>query len=372
MSLRSRAVIALALATAVTAGGFAAASAARSPRVRVYSDRSGETASNHAAFLGVNLQDLSSDLKESYDYDGSGVVVASVVPGSPAEKVGIEEGDIITRFNDQSVNGAEQLTSRVRALAPGALAGVTVWRDGKRVDLGRVELGNMSDQGNNETRTLRVRRRTRAPEAPRAPRAMRAPEAPDAPEAPESPEAPYGGHGQNMAPGLKVLGNLGRGRLGVETQDLDGDLGDYFGASDGKGVLVLRVLEDTPAAKAGLKAGDVILSVDGADVADGDALRAALRKQDAGDVELRVRRKGAERTIHAALEKAESMHGLMGKGNGNWMGWMDDGNGPMIHGLHGMNGMSDMKPEDQEQLRKDLDALRKDLQEMRREMKNSR
>ena len=82
MSLRSRAVIALALAAVFTAGGFAAASAARSPRVRVYSDRSGDTHSNNAGFLGVNLQDLSGDLKDSYDYDGSGVVKLNREPSA--------------------------------------------------------------------------------------------------------------------------------------------------------------------------------------------------------------------------------------------------------------------------------------------------
>jgi C-terminal processing protease CtpA/Prc len=180
----------------------------------------------------------------------------------------------------------------------------------------------------------------------------------------------------------------GRGRLGVETQDLDSDLGGYFSTPDGKGVLVLKVLDDTPAEKAGLKSGDVILSVDGAAVTDGDELRGALRKREAGPVELKVRRKGAVRTITATLEKPQTMHGFMGPGNPNWMGWMDDEHGPMLRGMDDgdhhvirihtdgdgsgdeirIDGMND---EDRAQLRKDLDELRKDLEDMRREMKSS-
>ena len=57
----------------------------------------------------------------------------------------------------------------------------------------------------------------------------------------------------------------GSGYLGVQIQRLDGQLADYFGAKDG-GVLVTEVIEGSPAEKAGMKAGDVILSVAGEEV----------------------------------------------------------------------------------------------------------
>jgi serine protease Do len=63
----------------------------------------------------------------------------------------------------------------------------------------------------------------------------------------------------------------GRGRLGVQVDSLGDQLAQYFGAANG-GALVTRVEPDSPAARAGLKAGDVITAVDGETVRDADDL----------------------------------------------------------------------------------------------------
>ena len=55
----------------------------------------------------------------------------------------------------------------------------------------------------------------------------------------------------------------GSPRLGIDAEDLNGDFGNFFGAPDGQGVLVRGVFSDSPASKAGLKAGDVIVAIDG-------------------------------------------------------------------------------------------------------------
>jgi len=86
-------------------------------------------------------------------------------------------------------------------------------------------------------------------------------------------------------------------RIGATTMQLTKQLADYFGVADGKGVLVTSVTDDSPAAKAGLKAGDVITSVDGEKVeAAGDLSRAINKKKD-GDVTLTVIRNKNQRTI---------------------------------------------------------------------------
>jgi len=68
--------------------------------------------------------------------------------------------------------------------------------------------------------------------------------------------------------------------LGIGIQDLSDQLGEFFGTKDG--VLVSSVTADSPAAKAGLRAGDVITSVNDAPVASSEALIAAVQKVDAG------------------------------------------------------------------------------------------
>ena len=91
-------------------------------------------------------------------------------------------------------------------------------------------------------------------------------------------------------------------RLGVGVQGLTPDLADYFGAKDG-GVLVTSIEKDSPAAKAGLKAGDVITTVDGASVDDTGELRRRLWKdEDATEVSLGIVRDKKALTVKVPVE----------------------------------------------------------------------
>ncbi len=85
------------------------------------------------------------------------------------------------------------------------------------------------------------------------------------------------------------------GWLGVNIDDLNPQLGDYFGVEDGDGVLVTAVVEDGPAAKAGLKAGDVIVKVGGDEVEDTGDLHETLAGTEADQkVKIEYLRKGKE------------------------------------------------------------------------------
>jgi S1-C subfamily serine protease len=100
--------------------------------------------------------------------------------------------------------------------------------------------------------------------------------------------------------------------LGINAEDLSGQLGAYFGAPDGVGVLVREVRAGTPAEKAGLKAGDVITKVDAKPVGSLSELRQQLRdKSDQKAVSLGIVRKGSEMSLSVTMEKpkpAESTH----------------------------------------------------------------
>jgi serine protease Do len=88
---------------------------------------------------------------------------------------------------------------------------------------------------------------------------------------------------------------LGRGprKLGIEYQEVEGQLAKYFKLSEESGVLVTSVEAEGPAGKAGVKAGDVILELDGRKIGDGDDLRRAVAKAEPGrEVGLTIQRDG--------------------------------------------------------------------------------
>jgi membrane-associated protease RseP (regulator of RpoE activity) len=94
--------------------------------------------------------------------------------------------------------------------------------------------------------------------------------------------------------------SMGKGRLGVTVQDMTPELAEFFAVKDG--VLVSSVAKDTPAAKAGIKAGDVITAIDGATVESSNELVDQLREKN-GDVTLALMRDKKAMTIKATLEK---------------------------------------------------------------------
>src|SRR5918993_2942820 len=86
-------------------------------------------------------------------------------------------------------------------------------------------------------------------------------------------------------------------RIGVSTTTLTKQLADYFGIVDGKGVLVTSVADDSAAAKAGIKAGDIITAIDGEKIEDAGDLARGINKKKEGDVTLTVIRNKNQRNI---------------------------------------------------------------------------
>ena len=92
-------------------------------------------------WLGVTIQDLKGDLADYYGLKGkTGVLVASVVPGDPADQAGIQPTDVITDVNGQAVNTSRDLTRLAAKLAVGDTAKVTILRNGKSKTL-EVQIG---------------------------------------------------------------------------------------------------------------------------------------------------------------------------------------------------------------------------------------
>ena len=246
----------------------------------------GSEAAEEKAWLGVQLQALNDDLKEAMDLDEDvqGVLVAGVLDGSPADKAGLEDGDVIVSFDGEDMRSVKDLISAVQDHSPGDKVEIAVMRDGQAKTI-TAELGKSDKK-------LRIR--------------------------------------DMYIPDLSHLEGLGKkahrwveawdeeqGYLGVRILDVDDDLGEYFKVKQGEGVLIVGVLEDSPAEEAGLKAGDVVLEFDGEAVKDVGTFRKYVAKSEPGeDVSIVVKRKGKKQTFEVGIGEMESpmrrfMHGFM-------------------------------------------------------------
>ncbi len=97
-------------------------------------------------WLGVTVQDLTEEMAKYFGLSGkSGVLVASVLQGSPAQKAGVKEGDIIRQFDAKAVNNTKELISTVSNTEVGKKVKITVIREKKEVDLS-VEIGERTQE----------------------------------------------------------------------------------------------------------------------------------------------------------------------------------------------------------------------------------
>ena len=103
---------------------------------------------------------------------------------------------------------------------------------------------------------------------------------------------------------LRETGTVQRAYLGVLPQPVDQSMADYYGMDSPRGVLVTQVNEDTPADKAGLQDGDIILSVDGRAIKNPSMLRNVISLSEVGQkVDLAIVREGKEKNVAVTLEK---------------------------------------------------------------------
>jgi len=232
-------------------------------------------------WLGVETHEVTADKAKELKLPAErGVVLGKIVPDSPAAKVGLKENDVVTELNGQRVEGAAQFRRMIHEIPAGRSVQLTVWRDGRSQTLS-VTLGK-SEQGRRAMRRMAPTPGTFTFRVP------------DMPEIPDIPAMEWNGGA--------LLG--GRPRLGIDAEDLNGQLGAFFGAPDGEGILVREVNSGSPAEKAGVKAGDVITSLNGERIRSAGELREKLSgKRDEKDraVKLGVLRNKSAITLAVEL-----------------------------------------------------------------------
>ncbi len=218
--------------------GFAIPSSLAS---RIIDDlRSGKKVSR--GWLGVSIQDVSEDMAKALGLKESrGAIIGKVMPGEPADRAGLQAGDVITSIDGEPVGSASEATRKIAALRPGAEARVQIIRNGDEKTL-RVKLGER-----------------------------------DASRSSASPNA----RGEQV-------------ELGINLRSLTPDDADQLQLPNGtKGLVVLSVTPGSRAEAAGLRSGDVIISANQKPLAKPGDLAAILRRdRDRGAVMLLVNRRG--------------------------------------------------------------------------------
>jgi len=242
------------------------------------------------AHLGVTLEDR----------EQPGAVVKDVRPDTPAAKAGLQAGDVIVRYQGDRVEGAAALARMVRETPAGRHVEIEIERNGSTQTLSAtVEKGAGMRRwahglpgGDDDTFDIEL------------PEPIEIPDIPDMSAVPPVPPIPpmvrEGEQGEAFRRLFREYG--GARKLGIQYQEISGQLAQYFKLGEERGVLVSEVDEDGPAARAGLRAGDVILKFNGDPVTDSRSLREGVRKAEAGsEATLTVSREGRSLDLRVKL-----------------------------------------------------------------------
>ncbi|HEU4929775.1 MAG TPA: PDZ domain-containing protein, partial [Candidatus Krumholzibacteria bacterium] len=246
----------------VAVAAMLAMGAADAPAKDKKAAKAPKEATKKSGYIGVYMQELTDEVREGLDMDVTkGVLVSGVQDDSPAAAAGVEEGDVVVSFGGKDVDSPEDLSAAVRAYQPGSQAKMEVVRDGKTKSITLT----VGDRPESESFSF------------------------------TTPDGEFHGDFGNVHRAFAMIGGP---RLGIDAHDLEkgDDLASYFGSREG--VLVLGVEEESVAAEAGVKAGDVITSIGDETVTDIRDLRDAVRDFDAGEeFTITVVRKGKTQSL---------------------------------------------------------------------------
>ncbi|HEV2881388.1 MAG TPA: PDZ domain-containing protein [Pyrinomonadaceae bacterium] len=268
--------------------------------------------------LGVSVESVTRENMNSFNLSGEprGVAVREVLADSPAAKAGLQKNDVILRFDGEQVSSVQKLQRLINESAPEHTARLSISRGGAEqelsVTLAKREarapraFGNFNfpdgqtfnfDADELKRRAEELSRNSdewkkRAKEWERGSEEMR--------KGLEKFRAE--GFGDNF----RLVYGAGGRRIGITTQNLTDQLANYFGVSGRDGLLVTSVAENSPASKAGLKAGDVVTEVDGTRLKNAGELSRALNRRDEGEVSLTVVRDRKTRTIKVTPDRTQN------------------------------------------------------------------
>ncbi len=201
-------------------------------------------------YLGVTVQDLTPDLARSFGLkDSKGVLIAQVMPDTPAEKAGLQQGDVVVGINGEPVETVAPFRNKIALTEPGTKIELTVVRDGKELSLG-----------------VKVEKMTADTAA--------------AVSRPESME-----------------------KMGLTVTTLTGELADQYGYKGEKGVVVTGIETGSAAALAGMKPGILIQEVNREKIENVKEFEKAIEKSGKKPILLLVRDERGSQYIALDVEK---------------------------------------------------------------------
>ena len=226
------------------------------------------TVQGQGSYLGVGLDEVTPETVSRLKLKAErGAVVVDVAVDSPAAKAGIQKDDVIVRWDGEQIESAIQLSRLRRETPPGRTVRLGIVRDGREMEVS-------AQLAERPQRASRVRGRVFTPRVAST----------------------------RIRPERVIRGGAIR-RIGMQMMSLTPQMAEYFGLVQRSGALVTWVDQDSSVAKAGLKAGDVILTIGGESVDNPAEAWRTLRQKAGETVEIKVMRDRREQSFTVQLDK---------------------------------------------------------------------
>jgi serine protease Do len=238
------------------------------------SDDSGGT-----SYLGVDTGDITADrLAALHLKEETGVEITMVDQDAPAGKAGLKEHDVILTLNGTAVESVEQFRRMIHETPAGRVISLGISRNGQpmtvKVQLAERDKGFGYGYGyGSDAKSFHF-------------------EMPEIPAIPAMPDI-------DIPVSIVVVHSSARSGLMVE--NLTPQLGDFFGAKNGQGVLIRSVEKGSRADKAGFRAGDIIIKINGESIHDSGDFSHALRERKNNSVNISILRDKKEQTLTLTL-----------------------------------------------------------------------
>lgn len=236
-------------------------------------------------YLGVQTVEVNKDNYSKFGLSSvRGVAIEKVVEGSPAAAAGLRDGDVIIAVNGDEVASSRKLTRLITEIDPDHTAKITVLRNGNQQDITATLGKRPTPRFENGAFAATIPNRIEMPEFKEFPRI-------DVP-------------GIAIAPGMNgksFAWGVGQGRtIGIGVYAMTKQLGERYGVESG--VMINNVRNDSPAAKAGLRAGDIIVEADGKAVKNNLDLIRAINGKKEGDIQVTFVRDRDRKTVSITPE----------------------------------------------------------------------